>query len=79
MGEFRPITTLEEFDALDDDECVSGYRDGWRDPAEPGNNHSRSYWHGWRCAQMDTGRMPIPPEHHALICEVVARDRRRHG
>lgn len=75
MPEYRPITTLAELDASDDDECVQGYRDGRADPHEPGNNRSRSYWHGWRCAQMDAGRMAIPPSHRILTAAWLQRER----
>jgi hypothetical protein len=76
MGEFAPITTLAELDALDDAEVCEGYRDGRAGEPEPGNNRSRSYWHGWRCGQMDAGTLPIPPEHRALTAAYLARLRK---
>lgn len=42
------ISTLAELDMLDPDEILSGYRDGRAGEPEPGDNHSLSYWHGWR-------------------------------
>lgn len=77
MGEFLPVTTLAELDALDDAECVEGYFDGRDDAPEPGNNRSRSYWHGWRCGMMDAGRLDVPEAHRALIAAWVARSREK--
>lgn len=48
MSEYKPVTTLADLDSLCDDEVNEGYRDGRAGEPEPGNNRSRSYWHGWR-------------------------------
>lgn len=48
MSERAPVTTLEELDGLDDEEMVEGYLDGFKGGGEPGGNHSKAYWHGWR-------------------------------
>ena len=48
-----PVETLEDLDRLDSDEIVSGYRSFRADDPEPGNNHSRAYWHGWCNASAD--------------------------
>ena len=69
-----PVTTLADLDALDDDEIVDGYLDGRDDPREPGGNRSRAYWHGWRMAQMDWGRMEIPEAHRLLVRAYMARE-----
>ena len=53
MSEFVPVTTLEDLRSLDQAEMVEGYRDGFRGEPEPGNNRSRSYWHGWRNGAVD--------------------------
>lgn len=50
-----PVTTLADLDALDDSEVLEGYRDGFAGDMEPGNNRSRSYWHGWRNGALDGG------------------------
>ena len=70
-----PITTLEEWDALDKDECVRGYMDAEAGDPEPGANHSRSYHHGWRMAMMDMGEIEIPKEHRDLVHLVVISGR----
>lgn len=56
MNEFRPVRRLEDLVTLDDEEVLDGYRDGLRGEPEPGNNRSRSYWHGWRNGAVDSGR-----------------------
>ncbi len=53
MSEFKPVETLEDLATLDDREVIEGYwagKDGW---PEPGNNRTRSYWHGWRNGAVD--------------------------
>lgn len=53
MSEFVPVKTLEDLAALNDDEVREGYFDGRHGEPEPGNNRSRSYWHGWRNGAVD--------------------------
>ena len=53
MGEREPVTTTEELSHLDKDETVEGYLDGLNGEPEPGDNRSKSYWHGWRNGHAD--------------------------
>lgn len=53
MSEFDPVRTVAELNMLDQDEITEGYRDGRDGEPEPGNNRSRSYWHGWRNGAAD--------------------------
>lgn len=48
-----PITTIAELEALDGEEVLAGYLDGFRGEDEPGDNHSLGYWHGWRNGASD--------------------------
>lgn len=53
MSEWQPVETLNDLDTLDGDEIMEGYwagHDGW---PEPGNNQTRSFWHGWRNGAVD--------------------------
>ena len=75
----KPITTIEEFDAIDMDDCVDGYRDARPDDPEPGLNRSSSYHHGWRMRMHDMGEIPTPIEHSRLIRAVMDRDRVARG
>jgi hypothetical protein len=59
MSEFKPVEMVADLESLDQDDIVAGYRQGWRDATEPGSDKSRGYWHGWRNAQMDAGRMAL--------------------
>jgi len=52
VSDRAPVETLEELDTLDDAEIQEGYRDGWTGEPEPGDNRSKSYWHGWRVGMM---------------------------
>ncbi len=73
----QPITTLAELDAIDHDECVRGYLEARRGDAEPGGNHSRSYWHGWRMRMADYGEIAAPPGHTELVREAMRAGRLR--
>ena len=71
MGEWKPVETLEDLDTLDTDEIVEGYRDGLRGAPEPGNNRTRSYWHGWRNGSIDSHRIPSDASSQALARAAV--------
>jgi hypothetical protein len=53
MSEWAPVKSLPDLADLDSSEVVEGYRDGLAGEPEPGNNRSRSYWHGWRNCRVD--------------------------
>jgi hypothetical protein len=53
MVDRAPVTDPAELDALDPEEMQEGYRDGRAGDAEPGDNRSKSYWHGWRNGSND--------------------------
>lgn len=72
-----PVTTLEELDALNNDETVEGYLSTHRGDPEPGGNHSRSFHHGWRARMMDLEEIEIPPDHRALTKAWCDRERAR--
>lgn len=75
MSQFQPVTTLEDLDSLDSDEIVEGYwsgREGW---PEPGDNRSRSYWHGWRNGASDFKHREIDGAQRELARVCVARSR----
>ena len=66
MSEFAPVETVADLNHLDADEIVAGYRDGLTCADEPGSDKSRSYWHGWRNAQTDRGRVPADASQQRL-------------
>lgn len=76
MSEFRPVTTLADLDALDGAEIVEGYRAGFAGEPEPGNNRSRSYWHGWRNGSVD-GRHREKDAAQAELARVVHAEYQR--
>ena len=78
MSEFLPVATLADLKNLDDDEIVAGYRDGMQCADEPGSDKSRGYWHGWRNAQMDHGRMPHDASATRLVRECLGSGVRGH-
>ena len=77
----KPISTLEEWDAIDSTECTAGYMSYEADDPEPGDNHTRSYHHGWRMARFDrsSGRHPEYDDHMRLVRAVMDRDRIARG
>lgn len=76
MSEYQPLSTAADLAALDADECLDGYRAGWDDATAPGSDKSKSYWHGWRNAQIDKGRLP-PDEASAMFAREVVSEQRR--
>lgn len=52
-GDRTPIRTAAELAMLDHADVVEGYLDGLNGDSEPGDNRSKSYWHGWRNGMMD--------------------------
>ena len=76
-----PITTLEEWDAIDGDECTAGYQSYEIGDPEPGANHTRSYHHGWRMAQFDRrqGEHDEYTTHMRLVRAVMDRERIARG
>lgn len=73
MSEFIPVSTIADLDTLDEHEMVDGYLDGLADAPEPGNNRSRSYWHGWRNGMRDRGKLGHDSASHQLASEYVNR------
>jgi hypothetical protein len=72
MGEFLPVRTIADLETLDSDEIVEGYMDAFHGEPEPGNNRSRSYWHGWRNGAADTRRIPHDDAMRELAHEIVS-------
>lgn len=70
MTEFAPVRTAADLATLDDEDVVSGYFDGLRGEPEPGNNRSRSYWHGWKNGMVDSRRRE-QDEHQAALAKEV--------
>lgn len=70
MSEFQPVTTIADLETLDDAETQEGYFDGYDGEPEPGNNRSRSYWHGWRNGAVDGGHRE-KDEHQAMLAHEV--------
>jgi hypothetical protein len=76
---FEPVRTKADLDTLDDDEILEGYLDGLRGEPLPGDNRSRAYWHGFRCALFDRGRLTIDEPHRALAHEYVEAQKKSAG
>ena len=75
MSEFAPVMTLADLQTLDNDDVVEGYKDGLDGNPEPGNNRSRSYWHGWRNGATDGHHRETDLPQRELAKVVYARSR----
>ncbi|WP_043171533.1 hypothetical protein [Bordetella bronchiseptica] len=73
MSEFQPVRTMTDLTLLDEDDVLLGYREGLDGAAEPGSDKSRSYWHGWRNAQVDRGWASADDAQCQLAREYVGR------
>ena len=71
MSEYLPVTTKADLDTLDPTEMQEGYFDGFDGEPEPGNNRSRSYWHGWRNGAVDGGHRE-KDDAQATLAHVIA-------
>ena len=75
MTEWRPVETVADLETLDQDEIIQGYWDGLDNEPEPGNNRSRSYWHGWRNGMVDGGHRE-KDDSQAILAHNVVRSQR---
>jgi hypothetical protein len=73
---FKPVSTLEDLDLLDESEMLDGYISAERNDPEPGLNRGRAFWHGWRCRMMDYGEIAIDENHRQLVKLWFARNKR---
>lgn len=73
MSEYQSVKTKAELNLLDEQEMVSGYLYGLNCANEPGSDKSKSFWHGWRNAQVDRGRISIDDAQMMLAREVVGK------
>lgn len=69
----QPVSTKAELDTFDPDEVLSGYLSYEDDDLEPGDNHSKAFWFGWRNRAMDKGRIPIDSAARQLVRELYPR------
>jgi hypothetical protein len=72
MTAFEPVRTLAELGALDADQIVAGYLEYRPDDPEPGPNRGKAYWHGWRNAGIDRGRIAPDDASSQLAHEAIA-------
>lgn len=66
-----PIRRERQMAAIDDDECVAGYRQGLRGEPEPGPDATFSFWHGWRNGMHDSHRLPSDEASRELAHDAV--------
>lgn len=68
----EPITTAAELAELDSAEVTEGYMDGFGGDPAPGDNRSKSYWHGWRNGRVDGGHSAKDDAQALLAASVIA-------
>lgn len=54
-----PLRRAAQIEALDKEDVIEGYFDGTKNSAEPGDDKSFSYWHGWANGMVDGGHRKI--------------------
>lgn len=54
---FLPVQSFADLEQLNAEDIRDGYHAGRAGDPEPGHNHGRAYWHGWRNGMVDSGRM----------------------
>lgn len=64
------ISTLEDLESLNETLVTAGYLWGLDNAKEP--ESSRSFWHGWRNAQLDRGRIPQDEESIYLAISILS-------
>ena len=74
MTDRSPVKTLEELDQLDHDDVLEGYKSGHDGDPEPGDNRSKSFWHGWRNGRADRYG-DVDDAQHALAREYLKAKR----
>lgn len=67
---YKKVSTLEDLKTLDNELVVEGYRWGLSNPGAL-YGCSRAFWHGWRNAQMDKGRIPPDAESNSLAKQLI--------
>lgn len=68
---FAPVQTVQDLETLEPlSDMKEGYYAGLRGDDEPGHNHGRAYWHGWRNGMMDSHRMEIDAAARRLAHQV---------
>lgn len=70
----KPVTTLAELDALDDDAILAGYRAALANTPDY-TRREQAYWHGYLNGEVDRGRAPISTEQAQLARAFVASGR----
>ncbi len=68
----QPVTTVSELNTLDTHEMIDGYCAGLDGEPEPGNNRSKSYWHGWRNGNAD--RTHTSDAAMAILAREIVKD-----
>ena len=66
----KPVTTLEELDALDSDLMMRDYLHGFKSTPDY-TQRDRAYWHGYLNGRVDCKAMPISVE---LVDASLIRD-----
>jgi hypothetical protein len=72
---FPIVATLEELDALEEDQVLAGYMEAKPGDPEPGENRGKSYWHGWCTRMRDAGLLDWNATHAHVVHLSVLRER----
>lgn len=71
MGEYKQIETLEDYDKIDDEQCVKGYMSGISGEDLPSPHlYTRSFYHGYLNGLVDSGRRKIDSKQLELVYQL---------
>ncbi len=71
MSEYRQIETLEDYEKIDDEQCVKGYMSGLKGEELPSPHlYTKSFYHGYLNGLVDSGRREIDNKQLELVYQL---------
>lgn len=71
MSEYKRIESLEDYENIDDEECVKGYMLGLKGEELPSPHlYTRSFYHGYLNGLVDSGRRQIDNNQLDLVYQL---------
>ncbi len=71
MSEYKRIESLEDYENIDDEECVKGYMSGLKGKELPSPHlYTRSFYHGYLNGLVDSGRRQIDNKQLDLVYQL---------
>lgn len=79
MSEYKRIDTIEDYDNIDENECLKGYMSGLKSEELPSANlYSRSFYHGYLNGMVDSGNRKLDKHQQQLVRELRKNNKLQH-